>query len=71
MSTNLICLGSLPVRENAAVGKPDSERVNEFALPVANNAELAEVITGTDPTISVKLCDALGRCPFVAPKVIA
>ena len=45
--------------------------VNEFIAPTLKVALLALVITGTKPTMRVKLCTALGPAPLCAVKVSA
>jgi hypothetical protein len=71
LSENIKPLGKAPLSLVIGVGDPVVVTVNEPPTPTVNVVELALVIVGGVPTVSVKLCEASGETPSDAPNVIA
>ena len=66
---NVTPVGSVPVRDSVAAGKPVLVMLNVPAVPMVNEALFALVMAGTWLTVNVKLCCAGEPTPLVAVRV--
>ena len=70
LSVKVTPLGSDPVSDRAAVGRPVEVTVKLPALPSAKVVLSAEVMAGATSTVRVKVWLASGATPLVAPMVM-